>query len=210
MDVENYIKRLKNIVNKERLKENYENALVAAKTLCRIYYDYNQVYTDLELENELLHIGDKILSKVLYETDKKCVFFYDGFGVDLRGLAVVYARALASLDYYVFYACPKTSQEKIPHILSEFNIDKTDIIYIDKLNSDFDRIKQINGIFKKYRPGVAFFYTAPWDVEGAIAFSNNESTTRFQIDLTDHAYWIGINAFDYIINGRDMGASIAH
>ena len=210
MNVENYIKRLKNIVNKEILRKNYENALVVAKTLCVIYYEYNQFYTDTELENELLHIGNKILSKVFYETDKKCVFFYDGFGVDLRGLAVVYARALASLDYHVIYSCPKTSQGKIPHILSEFNIDKTDIIYIDKSNSNFDRIKQINGIFKKYRPGVAFFYTTPWDVEGAIAFSNNESTTRFQIDLTDHAYWIGINAFDYIINGRDMGASIAH
>ena len=80
---------------------------------------------------------------------------------------------------------------KIPHIISEFNSNNTQIIYANKEISNIERIKQINSIFRNYRPKVAFFYTYPSDVEGAIAFSNNNSSTRIQLDLTDHAYWIG-------------------
>lgn len=210
MQVEIVIEKLKKIIKTQIDKKNYEVALTAAKTLSGIYYDYNQIYTDKELEDDLLIIRDAILEKEAYEPDKKCVFFYDGFGIDLRGLAVVYAHALAKLNYKVIYACPNTSQGKIPHIISEFDKERTEIIYIDKSISNIERAKQINGIFEKYKPSVAFFYTYSSDIEGAISFSNNDSTTKFQLDLTDHAYWIGINAFDYIINGREIGASIAH
>lgn len=210
MKVDETIRELKKIISLKEGENNYEVALLAAETLSEINYEYNQIYTDKELEDELLIIRDKILNKKEYNLDQRCVFFYDGFGLDLRGLAAIYARALTSLNYNIIYACPNTSQGRIPHILSEFRPDKTDIVYIDKSISNIDRIKQINAIFEKYRPKAAFFYTYPSDVEAAIAFSNNESTTRFQIDLTDHAFWIGVNAFDYIIDGRDMGASIAH
>lgn len=63
--------------------------------------------------------------------------------------------------------------------------------------------------YSKYINPLLLFYTTPSDVSAAIAFSNNNSTTRFQIDLTDHAYWVGVNAFDYILESREMGASLA-
>lgn len=210
MNVNECILRLKIIIKDNIDRSNFEIALTAAKTLADIYYKYNQIYTDKELEDNLLQIRDAIIDKQEYETDKGSVLFYDGFGLDLRGIAVVYARALANLNYRVIYACPDTMKGKIPHIVSEFNQNKTQIIYIDKSNSNVERVKQINSIFNQYRPEVAFFYTYPSDAEGAIAFSNNKSSTRFQLDLTDHAYWLGVNAFDYIVNGREVGASIAY
>lgn len=210
MSIIQVIRKLKQIISVQIKKEKYELALDAAKILANIYYEYNQVYTDVDIEDSLLIIRNAILDKQSYTISKNCVLFYDGFGLDLRGLAVSYARALASLKYQVVYACPSNVKGKIPHILSEFNPDNTHIIYIDSETCNVNRIKQIDSLFATYKPNVAFFYTTPWDVEGAIAFSNNSSTTRFQIDLTDHAYWIGLNAFDYIINGRNTGASIAH
>lgn len=210
MHVDKIIEKLKIIISTQIKKNNYEIALIAAKTLSVIYYEYNQIYTDIGIEDELLVIKESILKKSVYKTDKKCVFFYDGFGMDLRGLAVIYARALNECGYHIVYACPSNARGRIPHIIAEFDLDKTNIIYIEDNQSHMDKIKQINSIFMQYRPNVAFFYTYPSDVEGAIAFSNNLLTTRFQLDLTDHAYWIGLNAFDYTINGRDMGASIAH
>lgn len=210
MNVDKVINKLKLLIDVDINNERYEKAINTVKTLAEVYYGYNQIYTDIELEEKLLFIRDNILSKNIYDVDKDCVFFYDGFGLDLRGLAVVYARALTSLNYHVIYACPDTMRGKIPRIISEFDMDKTEIIYINKSRRNIERIKQIDSIFTKYKPRSAFFYTTPWDVEGAMAFSNNSSTIKFQIDLTDHAYWIGINAFDYIINGREMGASIAH
>lgn len=209
MNVNSCILKLKKIVKDNVNNHNYDVALTAAKLLSSIYYDYNQIYTDQELEDKLLIIRDNILNKQEYDTDKKSVFFYDGFGLDLRGWAASYVRALSGLGYFVIYSCPKSQEGKIPHIISELNSDSSEVIYIDNKSKMIDKTKYIDFIFKKYKPCTAFFYTTPWDVEAAIAFSNNKSTTKIQIDLTDHAYWIGTNAFDYILESREMGASLA-
>ena len=75
MQVNETIEKLKKLVKKQIEKKNYEVALAAAKTLADIYYSYNQIYTDKELEDELLVVRDAILEKKPYEVDKKCVFF---------------------------------------------------------------------------------------------------------------------------------------
>ena len=197
------------VVKNEIEKKNYEVALTAARTLSGIYYNYNQIYTDKEIEDELLEIRDVILEKKPYKTDKNCVFFYDGFGLDLRGWAASYMRGLTSQGYFVVYTCPKSKEGKIPHIISELNPHNSKVIYLDDKSKLVDVTKNIDSIFKKYKPRVAFFYTTPHDVAASIAFSNNASTVKFQIDLTDHAYWIGTNALDYILESREMGASLA-
>lgn len=132
MNVDEVINKLKQIIDVDIKNGQYEKAINTVKTLAEVYYSYNQIYTDTELEEKLLFIRDNILSKNTYDVDEDCVFFYDGFGLDLRGLAVVYARALTSLNCHVIYACPDTMRGKIPHIISEFDMDKTQIIYINK------------------------------------------------------------------------------
>lgn len=211
MQIDEYILKLKCIIKNNLVHNKLEESIIAAKVLSEICYNYNQFYTDDELEEYLIKARDILFyERKQYVADNNCIFFYDGFGEDLRGIAVVYARALSLLNYKIVYACPKTKKGKIPHIISEFNTENTNIIYVDKDISNIERIKQINSIFEDYKPKVAFFYTYPSDVEGSIAFSNNNSSIRIQLDLTDHAFWVGVRAFDYIVNGREMGASIAH
>lgn len=209
MKVDNFISKLKKIINNQITKGKYENALCCSKTLASIYYDYNQIYMDPDLENALLTIREEILDKEQYISDKNCVFFYDGFGFDLRGWAASYVRALSNLGYCVLYACPDSSKGEIPHIIAELDGNNSEVVYLSNSISNIEKVKRIDSIFKIYKPYAAFFYTTPDDVTAAIAFSNNDSTTRFQVDLTDHAFWIGVNAFDYIIECREMGASLA-
>lgn len=210
MEVERYIDKLKIIIDRQIYKGNYELALTASRTLASIYYEYNQIYTDAFLENSLLTVRDTVLVSEEYLPNKTRVFFYDGFGLDLRGWAASYVRAITKLGYHLVYACPAKMKGKIPHILSEVNTQSSTIIYFDDSSAHVERAKQIDSIFKKYTPGTAFFYTTPSDVSATIAFSNNPSTTRIQVDLTDHAFWIGVNAFDYTLECREMGASLAH
>lgn len=210
MEVESCIEKLKKIIEREINKGNYEIALVAARIIASIYYEYNQIYTDAGLEGNLLKVRDKVLLLEEYAADRTCVFFYDGFGLDLRGWAASYVRAITKLGYHLIYACPVRMKDRIPHILSEMNTHSSTIIYFDDSSAYVERAKLIDSIFKKYTPGTAFFYTTPYDVSAAIAFSNNPSTTRIQVDLTDHAFWVGVNAFDYTLECREMGASLAH
>lgn len=70
---------------------------------------------------ELINIKDNILSPSLYEIKKDTIFFYDGFGLDLRGWAASYVRAITKLGYHLVYMCPDSMKNKIPHILSEMS-----------------------------------------------------------------------------------------
>lgn len=209
MCVDRVIDKLRERVKINVKKKKFENAMVVAGILSEIYYNYNQIYSDFELEDQLEIIGTNILKHESYIVNQNCVLFYDGFGLDLRGWALSYIKALSDLGYFIVYVCPCTSKNKIPHIMSELNKVKSEVVYLNLNCSHVNRAKEIDRIFKNYRPNAAFFYTTPYDVEGAIAFGNNESSTRFQIDLTDHAYWIGVKAFDYAIECREMGASLA-
>ena len=66
MKVDACIRKLKKIISTCLKNKKYEDALVVAKTLSRILYDYNQTYTDAELESILLTIRDAILTKEEY------------------------------------------------------------------------------------------------------------------------------------------------
>ena len=76
--------------------------------------------------------------------------------------------------------------------------------HINKLVYLFERL-----VFLEYSPQVAFFYTTPYDVSGAMVFNcYKDRVVRFLVNLTDHAFWIGLNAFDYCGASRAMGTWI--
>lgn len=209
MSVEKYIVKSKLLIKKFIKENNNINALNLIKSLAEIYYEYNQIYTDNELEEDLLLLKQRLLNLNRYTVNPNIVFFYDGFGLDFRGLAASYIKALTSLKYNVIYSCPSTSFGNIPNILSELDPESSKIIYIDICDNEINKIKVIDSIFNRYRPKISFFYTTPNDVAGYIAFANNPSSTRILVDLTDHAFWLGVNILDYIFESRNMGASIA-
>lgn len=193
--------------------KNYEKALEAIAAGGSILYTHNQYYTDDTFEQQLLDIEAGALTDSLktFSPDRNTVLFYDGFGLDTRGLALIFVKALARLGYRVIYLIPLSSKGTQPNI--EKAVTGLDVIWytIDTNAPCLSRAKQICQAFNKYTPAHAFFYTLPDDVSAAIAFSHFAGTvTRYQIDLTDHAFWLGVNAFDYCMALRDVGAKIAY
>jgi hypothetical protein len=72
------------------------------------------------------------------------------------------------------------------------------------------KVNELQSIFLKYRPSDSFLYTTPSDSAGILVFAQLEGkTTRYQINLTDHAFWLGRNSFDYCIEFREYGASVS-
>ena len=54
------------------------------------------------------------------------------------------------------------------------------------------------------------FYSTPEDVIGTTAlYSYDGQFIRYQINLTDHAFWLGSQCFDKCIEFRSYGASIS-
>lgn len=211
---ENLIEKLKEIAKKAVYKKNYEKALSALSSCANVLYQYNQRYKDDEIENLLLKIGKELVSVPDYFRPKdtkpvQTVLFYDGFGLDLRGLAANMTKNIGALGYKLIYVTNKKSIGKQPHIIRELEDFDVDFIYIDMESSYVKWINDLNNIFLRYSPQVAYFYTTPYDVSGAVVFNNyKDRVIRFLVNLTDHAFWIGLNAFDYCSASRAMSAWI--
>ncbi|MGN0730495.1 MAG: glycosyltransferase family 4 protein [Treponema sp.] len=201
------------IINKNLQKKNFEKALAGISVCANLMYMWNQQYTDDFLEDAVAVVAQNTFNNQL---DNICirqdtVLFYDGFGLDTRGLALIYLKALASSSKKIIYLTTsrgKNHQRQIDAVLEKSHYAKK--IYFSHNAKYLAKIKILQKCFIEYSPSSAFFYTQPDDSAGAAAFMQvAKKIRRFQINLTDHAFWLGRNAFDYCIEFRDYGASIS-
>lgn len=211
-NVDKELIKIKRKVNKLINEKKYNLALQTIGFAANVMYEYNQKYSDIELEKYLGDICEKVIvnNNITKIGNHKIVLFYDGFGFDFRGLAFIYLSALAELGFKIYYLVNKDRMDEIPNIKELIDCHQGRICTLIK-NETIDRIQQIIDISLGSNAGVFFFYSHPSDASGAAAFNClNNCGTRFQINLTDHAFWLGINAFDYCIEFRKYGALISN
>ena len=208
-----WIQRNKNEIKKLVFLQKYEEALANITTLANSLYESNQYYVDNDLENALLNIQKQLQKKYdfgeIKEVNDKTVLFYDGFGLDSRGLAYIYIKALVNLGYKIIYMTIPNAQGNIPRITKLIEEAGGEIVFC-RTNSYTLWYQYIYKVFSIVKPAKAFFYTTPHDVSAVMAFNQLTSQVeRYQINLTDHAFWLGINAFDYCLEFRDYGAALS-
>lgn len=214
VDTDRKITKLKYKALQSVKRKDYELAFQLIDCITSIEYLYNQSYVDNELEELLISIAKEIIGtqptrKILPEP--KNVLFYDGFGFDTRGLALIYLRALVKNGYHVVYLTDERSLGNLTEINQLIADYKGDILGIPNKISNVERARFIYQKVQDYSIGKAFLYTTPSDASGAAAFSRfPNNIIRYQINLTDHAFWLGKNVFDYCIEFRNYGASISH
>ena len=204
-------KRLKKQIKTAMDRNDIDMALKLAACCAQMVYMANQVYVDEQLEELTAELAATVSVEKDYIPEDKCILFYDCFGDDTRGLALIYLRALVQSGYKVVYLTLQEVEGKIPTIQKVLaQADNAEIVYFQyELNKE--TITQLNKQFQQYKPSVAFFYSKPQDLIGAAVFRRYEKLVkRFQINLTDHAFWVGRYSFDYCIEFRDYGASISH
>lgn len=212
---EKIISRLKKIARKGLKSGGYEQTLDAISMAGQILYDWNQFYKEDELE-EIIKEFSSVFVKPLVtvrsgysDTKENVVLFYDNFGLDVRGLALIYLRALCMNGFQVVYVTVPGSKERQPEIQKACKGYDIEWFYFDKA-SFTGKVLSVVRIFNEKKPRYAFFYTTPDDVAGASVFSAyKDRIERFQINLTDHAFWLGLNAFDYCLEFRPYGAQIS-
>lgn len=209
-----WIQQNKNDIKKLVFLQKYEEALAKITTLANSLYESNQYYVDNDLENALFNIQKQLQKKYDFEEIKdvntKTVLFYDGFGLDSRGLAYVYLKALVNLGYKVIYVTIPNARGNIPRITKMIEHADGEIVFCrtDSYTLWYQYIYKVVSIVK---PAKAFFYTTPYDVSAVMAFNQLAGQVeRYQINLTDHAFWLGVNAFDYCLEFRDYGATLSH
>lgn len=209
--VEKIINSIYKKINKCFQKGNYRRTLHLIKTYASIMYSYNQIYADSKVEEILYKTINLIFPKPdlkKSELNEKTVIFYDGFGIDNRGLAQIYLKALCK-KYHVIYITAISNKKRLHNIIELLRLSNNDIYYIKGKNIN-SCINELINVTNKIKPKNMFLYTYPNDIVGISFFELFEDIIcRYQINLTDHAFWLGIKAFDYCIEFRDYGASIS-
>lgn len=206
------IKKLKSIAELEFSKKNYNSALEVIDVCARIMYEFNQEYTDQELEDLLVKISNAILnggSQEKLDWNSDTILFYDGFGLNSRGLAQIYLKALCQIKK-VIYVTYEKQKDNIPDLLKILDMADAKKIFISEGNC-LDQIQELNLAIKEHKPQTFFMYTMPNDVVVTTVFAHyTRDVMRYQINLTDHAFWLGKCALDKCIEFRDYGAYISN
>lgn len=214
-DIELTIEKIKRQLVKDIAHEKFNAALIDIAALAEIYYEWNQFYCDDELDTYCHKIGKRLLKNLVGKWDiadrsRKVIIYCDTFGNDTRGLSLMYLMALESIGYHVVYLTRLDKKDAQP-VLNE-SLEDTSIIYeyIDFTASYSNQIITLNALIQRYKPDIAFIYAKPYDVAVVAVFSQYIGKfERYKINLTDHAFWLGKNTFDYCIEFRNYGASIS-
>ena len=211
-DIENNIRNDKNEIKQLVDEDNYTEVIHLISKLAFKLYDYNQTYTDDDLEEWLkvleanINVGS---GKLWKHNNKKKVLFYDGFGLDTRGLVQIYIRALSELGYDIEYITVWSGKGKQPCLMKDLQRNDAEVIYLPD-EYKIDLYSDICRHIERFQPDIGFLYTTPWDTAVILAFMHFAGKMcRYQINLTDHAFWLGRNAFDYCLEFRDFGASLS-
>jgi len=199
----------------EELRVAYRNGELF-KTICYLrylssfYYRINYKFADDELEGIMYITAHKLLGKTVLECcDENTVLFYDNFGLMTRGLANIYVKALIKLGFHVIWVL----YDFLPDVFELQNyyqsFDNIELYVIPK-QTILERMHRLQQIIQEGRPRHIFVYTTPDDVAGlGVMATVTGNSDRYLIDLTDHAFWLGKCAVDWIIGFRNYGYNIA-
>lgn len=214
-DFNKQVQKLECVIDKAIDSGKYEKALQGIAVSAQLRYMWNQSYTNDKLEEQTYKLKEKIKQKYKLfskeDIDENTILFYDVFGLDTRGLALIYLKNLVRLGYKVIYVTVEKAINQQQEIHK--NVEGYDIewIYVSKKKTYIEQISELIDIFNKYKPSKAFLYGFPYEVSEIVAFElYDEIVTRFKINLTDHAFWLGTKCFDYCIEFREYGGNISH
>lgn len=201
--------------SKAELREAYQKGDVY-KVICFLryltcfYYTINYTLADEELEQITKDVSHKILGDtVIQKGNDNTVLFYDGFGLVSRGLANIYVKALDELGFQVIWVMYEWAED-LNEIQNKFADRKNVQFMLIPKKSVLERMQELQNIIVNISPKYVYLYTLPDDVVGLGTFSTvTGDVERFLIDLTDHAYWLGKCATDYVIGFRNIGYNVA-
>jgi hypothetical protein len=204
-----YLKKFaKRLFERGKIESSVEHIELCSK----IAYHFNFFYFDEELENILFRDADIIGSQIdlNFIPVKERYAFIDTNGSDNHGLTQQYIRALISAEVEFAYIYEDTDLSRITLILEELKAyPKASIFTFDKSYSYTVRTQKILKFLSEYKPEKYLMHIMPWDVVAVMVCYLIKGVTRYNINATDHAFWLGSSCIDYNIEFRNYGYSVS-
>lgn len=191
---------------------NYTDCLMSIKYACELAYTFNWVFTDEILESLVYNIAKRFNVNLSVCLQNNRIVLYDNFAMSNRGLTQQYLRALINLNYEILLIITRSPEEidtKMRSEIASYSRLKVAYVPLDHVSSLMNQIETIITLVMSYRPTKAFLHMAPWDVVGNVVWNALSFVERYQINLTDHAFWLGTKCSDYVLEFRNYGYNLS-
>jgi len=208
---ENSKKNALNSFNANCIEKSLKQIKIAAHTA----YTFAFKYCDTELEKLLKNISTQLFKtdfNFSYKIDDDKIVFYDSFSYDNKGLTQQYIRFLIAYNFKFLYI--SESSRSNPLSLGVFNEIKSyknsEIFEIPKNLNFTEQAKIIYQKIISFNPSKLFMHISPSAVSAVVAFySLPKNIIKYQINLTDHSFWLGNECLDYSLEFRSKGCVIS-
>lgn len=210
-DIENIYGDLMKSAHTNYARYRLGDALIDIETAANWAYNFNHIYTDEDAEQLLMQIGEMAIEPVQIEKPKSdhCVLI-DSFLLDNRGLSQQYLRAMMANNMHILVVYTNAGGAIGKDTLCELKAyDKTEIVTFTKGIDKFEEAKQIVKLIKAFSPAHIFLHLTPWDTIALMACHAIKGPKVYQINLTDHAYWLGARFIDYSLEFRPYGMTVS-
>lgn len=189
-------------------RRDIDKVLNYISTLAHWAYMYNFIYTDCDVEELLKKCALEISTKYVSSSNKNRVVFFDTCGCDNRGLIQIYVRALIANNYdFILVYNDKLSNIPITCLEIE-KYGKGKVLSFEgesiskKIRITLDEIRVFN-------PSKILLDIVPWDVMSLACASLVKNCKVFNINGTDHAFWLGSTILDFNLEFRKLGYTIS-
>lgn len=193
-------------------KRKYDTALKFQSAACHTAYTFYIGFRDDEIEDMLKTISDQLVKGGTAGISPNRVVLYDTFSQDSQGLTMQYLDAIIASGYELRYITEFNLDDPrsrlIKHTLKSYN--KAEVVSIPRSIKGIKRSQFIYDTISGFGPSKLFIHIHPSAVYAVTAFyALPKEITKYQINLTDHTYWVGAGCMDYIFDWRQYGASLS-
>lgn len=211
-DVITIFERLKKEAVKYADAGEYESAVNYIRLAAQWAYTLNFKYCDKDLEDLIKTISAATLPQAILSGNAKRFVFIDTLGIDNRGLTQQYLRAMMALNVELLYISVEGKQEQYHDILYELETyGKASVIKGEEVEASCSVDKSVKLLeeIKKFNPSRIFIHLMPWDVISLLVINAIKGALKYNINLTDHAFWLGASFIDYNFEFRSFGRTIS-
>ena len=192
-------------------RKRYDSCLKYLKAAARTAYTFYIGFTDEEIEIMLKQMSDHVQKRETFEGKQRCVF-YDTFSQDAQGLTMQYVDAIIAAGWEMLYLTEFGLEDprsiRLKQTLNEYQ--KAKVVSVPRSMSGMKKVQFVYDTIMDFAPDKLFLHIHPSAVEAVTAFyALPKEIAKYQINLTDHTYWVGAGCMDYSFEFREYGASLS-
>jgi len=189
---------------------DYATATRLIEAAATIAYNFNWVYTDDELEAQVRAISSAVVRSTAFTPQPGRVVFYDSWGMANRGLTQQYVRALVTQGIEFLFVFENESASHSRAVRAELEAyGRCEVFAVDQSLPLAARLQATYSRIQTFRPEKLLMHITPWAVEALAVFHALTPVTKYLVNLTDHAFWLGSSVLNYCIEFRSYGCTVS-